>query len=73
MHVRLNALADGHATHDLRVIDYRWYKAFFGTAIRFYRRPPFPVSQVVHPVDERQPSAWLPPDEHPAGVWTQDL
>lgn len=71
-----------------RVIDPRWYKAFFGTAIAFYRRPPLPFTQVLWgdregrfpgdpacdpAVGDRQPSLWLPPDRHPPGVWTQDL
>lgn len=72
----------------LRAVDLRWYKAFFGTAIRFYRRPPFPVLEVVWPDQEGffpwqpessepyrglQPHLWLTPAAHPKGVWTQDL
>ncbi|MFJ9080089.1 DUF4262 domain-containing protein [Streptomyces sp. NPDC102278] len=71
----------------LKAVDYRWYKAFFGTAIDFYRRPPFPVLQVVWPdrhgvfpwqpggegLLTRQPRLDLHPDEHPAGVWTRNL
>ncbi|MER7834548.1 DUF4262 domain-containing protein [Streptomyces sp. NPDC096040] len=33
----------------LKRVDYRWYKAFFGQAIGFYRKPPFPFLQVVWP------------------------
>ena len=65
-----------------------WDKAFFGTAAAFYRRSPIPFIQVLwadthqrfptHPrceptVRDRQPSLWLRPDQHPPGVWTQDL
>ncbi|MCH5677311.1 DUF4262 domain-containing protein [Streptomyces gilvus] len=71
----------------LTAVDYRWYKAFFGTAIGFYRRPPVPFLQVLWPDREgdfpgqpggedllgRQPRLSLPPEEHPVGVWTQDL
>ncbi|GAA0270087.1 DUF4262 domain-containing protein [Streptomyces polychromogenes] len=71
----------------LRAVDYRWYKAFFGTAISYYRKPPFPVLQVVWPNRDgafpwqpggegllsHQPRLHLHPDEHPVGVWTQDL
>ncbi|MGW5156381.1 DUF4262 domain-containing protein [Nonomuraea wenchangensis] len=72
----------------LKAVDYHWYRAFFGTTIGFYRRPPFPFLQVVWPDrdgtfpwrsdgDDRcrghQPHLWLRPDEHPPGVWTQDL
>jgi hypothetical protein len=71
----------------LKPVDYRWYKAFFGTAIGFYRKPPFPFLQVVWPNRDgafpwqtggedllgRQPRLSLRPDGHPAGVWTQDL
>ncbi|KOV63670.1 DUF4262 domain-containing protein [Streptomyces sp. MMG1121] len=72
----------------LRNVDLRWYRTFFGRAIRFYRRPPFPVLQVTWPDAqgrfhgeegagdehrESQPQLWLPPDEHPAGVWTVEL
>ena len=71
-----------------KTVDPRWYKAFFGTAIAFYRRPPIPFLQVLWAdqderfptapdcdsvVRGRQPSLWLRPDEHPQGVWTQDL
>ncbi|MFJ1756364.1 DUF4262 domain-containing protein [Kitasatospora sp. NPDC088134] len=69
----------------LRTADLRWYRAFFGQAIGFHRRPPFPVLQVVwpdhrgrHPGDpaadpgcrDAQPQLWLRPAEHPRGVWT---
>ncbi|MFJ4649275.1 DUF4262 domain-containing protein [Streptomyces bobili] len=71
----------------LKAVDYRWYRAFFGTAIGFYRRPPFPFLQVVWPsrdgafpwqsggedLLDRQPQLALCPDEHRVGVWTQDL
>ncbi|MFE3774585.1 DUF4262 domain-containing protein [Streptomyces sp. NPDC059122] len=69
----------------LKAADLRWYREFFGRAISFYRRPPFPVLQAVWPdvdghflwqpgVDEQhqqsQPQLWLKPAEHPPGVWT---
>ncbi|MFF4755270.1 DUF4262 domain-containing protein [Streptomyces sp. NPDC002514] len=71
----------------LKPVDYRWYKAFFGAAIGYYRKPPFPFLQVVWPDRDgaypwqpggkdllnRQPLLSLRPDEHPSGVWTQDL
>jgi hypothetical protein len=71
----------------LKSVDYRWYRAFLGTAIGFYRKPPFPFLQVVWPnrdgafpwqdggedLVSRQPQLSLHPDEHPAGVWTQEL
>lgn len=71
----------------LKAVDYRWYKAFFGTAINFYCKPPFPILQVVWPDHDgvlpwqpggeslltHQPRLDLHPDEHPAGVWTQNL
>ncbi len=72
----------------LRDVDLRWYRVFFGRAIGFYRRPPFPVLQVAWPdaqgrlpweeqVErshrESQPQLWLPPDRHPVGVWTAEL
>ncbi|MFB4278865.1 DUF4262 domain-containing protein [Nonomuraea sp. MTCD27] len=66
----------------LKAVDHRWYHTFFGTALGFYRRPPFPFLQVVWPSpdntfpwqgdgDDHQPHLWLRPDEHPAGVWTR--
>ncbi|MER6146060.1 DUF4262 domain-containing protein [Streptomyces sparsogenes] len=70
----------------LKAADLRWYRSFFGRAISFYRRPPFPVLQVVWPdskgrflwqagTDEQnqqsQPQLWLKPAEHPAGVWVE--
>jgi Domain of unknown function (DUF4262) len=72
----------------LREVDPRWYRTFFGQAIRFYRRPPLPFLQVTWPDTagcfhweevagdhhrESQPRLWLPPAEHPAGVWTAEL
>ncbi|MFH9754362.1 DUF4262 domain-containing protein [Streptomyces griseus] len=84
---RHSDVADGHQVA-LRQVDLRWYRTFFGKAIGFYRRPPFPVSQVAWPdVDDRfhweeqaeeghresQPQLWLPPSEHPVGTWTAEL
>lgn len=80
-------VVDGHQVA-LRQVDLRWYRTFFGRAIRFYRRPPFPVLQVAWPdVDDRfhwdeqaekrhresQPQLWLPPSAHPVGIWTTEL
>ncbi|MFE7131898.1 DUF4262 domain-containing protein [Streptomyces sp. NPDC057638] len=68
----------------LKTADLRWYRQYFGRAIAFYRRPPFPVLQVVWPnpagrflwqpgIGERyqqsQPHLWLKPVEHPQGPW----
>lgn len=68
----------------LRPVDESWRDAFFGTAHRFYRGWPVPVWQLIWPDAHgrwpwqedatltsrtRQPSAWLPVDEHPAGSW----
>jgi hypothetical protein len=68
----------------LRQADLRWYRTFFGRAISFYRRPPFPVLEVVWPdaagrflwdpgtepaYQVSQPQLWLRPADHPAGVW----
>lgn len=33
----------------LRGVDLRWYRAFFGRAIGFHGRPPFPFLQVAWP------------------------
>ncbi|MCX5173543.1 DUF4262 domain-containing protein [Streptomyces antibioticus] len=91
-----SALADGQRHPEivegrqvaLRRVDLRWYRTFFGRAIGFYRRPPFPVLQVAWPdtadrfhweeqAEERhrdsQPQLWLPPNEHPVGIWTVEL
>ncbi|MFC5750461.1 DUF4262 domain-containing protein [Actinomadura rugatobispora] len=72
----------------LKAVDLRWYRTFFGSAIMFYRRPPFPLLQVVWPDHDGffpwqpesdvpyrrlQPQLWLTPTAHPKGVWTQDL
>ncbi|ALV38270.1 DUF4262 domain-containing protein [Streptomyces sp. CdTB01] len=88
------ALAAGQKIDDLatvpfvlEAVDYRWYKAFFGTAIGYYRKPPLPFLQVLWPNREgvfpgqiggegllaSQPRLSLHPDDHPVGVWTQDL
>ncbi|GCD42327.1 DUF4262 domain-containing protein [Streptomyces paromomycinus] len=80
-------VADGRLV-TLRNADLRWYRTFFGQAIGFYRRPPFTVLQVAWPDAggrfhwenqaeqrhrESQPQLWLPPQEHPVGVWTSEL
>jgi hypothetical protein len=80
-------IIEHHPVH-LKTVDQRWYKAFFGRAIGFYRRPPAPFLQVVWPdrdgrfpwdtdsspvLQHRQPQLWRHPDNHPPGVWTQDL
>ncbi|WP_086800669.1 DUF4262 domain-containing protein [Streptomyces caniscabiei] len=80
-------VVDGHQVA-FRQADLRWYRTFFGRAIGFYRRPPFPVLQVAWPdvegrfhweeqAEERhrdaQPQLWLPPGEHPVGIWTTEL
>ncbi|MFB7083787.1 DUF4262 domain-containing protein [Streptomyces sp. NPDC056308] len=84
---RHREVVDGHQVA-LRQVDVRWYRTFFGRAMGFYRRPPLPVLQVAWPdVDDRfhweyqaeeghresQPQLWLPPREHPVGVWTTEL
>ncbi|WP_121437973.1 DUF4262 domain-containing protein [Actinomadura pelletieri] len=71
-----------------RETDPLWYDAMFGGAVAFYRRPTPPMLQVVWPNREglfpwqpgtdlrfrhSQPWLWLPPRQHPAGVWTQRL
>ncbi|MFD7232084.1 DUF4262 domain-containing protein [Streptomyces sp. NPDC059881] len=80
-------VVDGHQVA-LRQVNLRWYRTFFGQAIGFYRRPPFPVLQVAWPdADDRfhwaeqaegrhresQPQLWLRPSEHPVGIWTTEL
>lgn len=72
----------------LRDVHPRWYRTYLGRAIEFYRRPPLPVLEVAWPDvnnnfhwdegagerhRESQPSLWLNPTEHPAGVWTAEL
>jgi hypothetical protein len=72
----------------LRRADPRWYRTFFGRGIGFYRKPPLPFLQVCWPDRERvfhwqddageqhsqsQPQLWLPPSDHPRGVWTVEL
>ncbi|MCO8277949.1 DUF4262 domain-containing protein [Actinoplanes sp. TRM 88003] len=88
---RRDDLADGQS-HDgvingyplhLREVEPDWFRAFFGQAMWFYRRPPVPVLQVVWPDRQgafpwdtgslAQPHLWLTPEKHPPGVWTQDV
>ncbi|MEV7416320.1 DUF4262 domain-containing protein [Streptomyces sp. NPDC089919] len=72
----------------LRQVDRGWYRTYLGRAIGFYRKTPLPVLQVAWPdeegrfhwdeqADERhrdsQPQLWLPPGDHPVGVWTSEL
>lgn len=72
----------------LRRADQGWYRTFFGRAIGFYRQPPLPVLQVCWPdrkgafhwqADseeenrQSQPQLWVPPAEHPRGVWTAEV
>ncbi|WP_405647367.1 DUF4262 domain-containing protein [Streptomyces uncialis] len=77
-----------HHSLALKAVDPRWHRTFFGSAISFYRRPPFPVLEAVWPDREghylwqdesghsyrgSQPWLWLEPAEHPVGVWTTPL
>jgi hypothetical protein len=72
----------------LRRADQRWYRTFFGRAIGFYRQPPLHVLQVCWPDSkgafhlqedcgeqhrQSQPQLWVPPAEHPRGVWTAEV
>jgi hypothetical protein len=86
-----DGLADGQSHDDvvngypvrLRTVEPDWYRAFFGQAIWFYRRPPIPFLEVVWPNRDgafpwddgslTQPHLWLAPTEHVRGVWTQDV
>jgi hypothetical protein len=86
-----DTLTDGQSLDDvvngypvrLRAVEPSWFRAFFGQAMWFYRRPPVPVLQVVWPARDgrfpwedgslAQPHLWLPPAGHPRGVWTQDV
>jgi hypothetical protein len=80
-------VVDGHRVA-LRQVDLGWCRTFFGQAIGFYRRPPLSVLQVAWPdpegrfhwdeqVDvghrESQPQLWVPPADHPVGIWTAEL
>ncbi|MFE3940356.1 DUF4262 domain-containing protein [Streptomyces sp. NPDC059118] len=80
-------VVDGHRVA-LRQVDRGWYRTFFGRAIGFYWRPPLPVLQVAWPDTEdhfhwheqadvrhreSQPQLWLPPSDHPVGIWTAEL
>lgn len=81
--VPFSGVLEGFQTQ-LRPVDESWRDAFFGTADRFYRGWPVAVRQLVWPDAHgrwpwqedatlgsrtRQPSTWLPVDEHPAGGW----
>ncbi|MEU0519390.1 DUF4262 domain-containing protein [Streptosporangium sp. NPDC006007] len=69
-----------------RNVDESWYRSLFGTALHFYRRPPLPFVEVLWPdaagrfpgeadarpeLSDRQPSLWIPKDDHAPGVWTK--
>ncbi|MFF8265341.1 DUF4262 domain-containing protein [Streptomyces virginiae] len=70
----------------LQAVDVSWHRPLLGTAVGFYRRTPVPFIQLVWPdrdhrwpSDEQaspgcraQPSLWLPVDEHPTGIWTEE-
>ncbi|WP_078906906.1 DUF4262 domain-containing protein [Streptomyces sp. NRRL S-378] len=70
----------------LHPVDVSWHRPLLGTAVGFYRRTPVPFVQLVWPdrdhrwpSDEQassgcraQPSLWLPVDEHPTGIWTEE-
>jgi hypothetical protein len=38
----------------IRSVHYGWYKNMFGQAIDFYRRPPFPLVQIIWPDRDRR-------------------
>ncbi|GAA4885054.1 DUF4262 domain-containing protein [Kitasatospora terrestris] len=76
---------DGYRV-EVRPVDDSWYRPLFGTAVGFYRRSPVPFVQLLWPDREHrppldgrasagcrsQPGLWLPVDEHPKGVWTDE-
>jgi hypothetical protein len=58
----------------VRPVHESWHEDLFPFAIDFYGRPPLPVVQLEWPpVDDadRQPSLWLPKDDHPPSLWTR--
>ncbi|WP_433567038.1 DUF4262 domain-containing protein [Nocardia sp. CA-151230] len=82
---RLDDVLTGDYQVALRPIADSWRRAFFGTAIRYYRGVEWPVLQCVWPdrfhrypgdvgchpkFDELQPQLWRAADEHPHGPWT---
>jgi hypothetical protein len=58
----------------VRPVHPSWYRDLFAFGLDFYRHPPLPVVQLVWPEvrsDGRQPSLWLPKDDHPPSLWTR--
>jgi hypothetical protein len=58
----------------VRPVHPSWYVDLFAYGLDFYREPPLPMVQLVWPElrsEGRQPSLWLPKDDHPPGVWTR--
>ncbi|MFC4060875.1 DUF4262 domain-containing protein [Planomonospora corallina] len=67
-------------------VDQSWYRSLFGIALGFYQRPPLPFAEIVWPdargrfpwereaalgLAERQPSLWIPKDDHAPGYWSK--
>jgi hypothetical protein len=70
----------------VKEVDPSWYRSLFGLALHFYRRPPLPFMEVLWPdargrfpwerdavpgLAERQPSLWIPKDDHAPGYWSK--
>jgi hypothetical protein len=58
----------------VRPVHPSWYVDIFAYGLDFYREPPLPMVQLEWPElrsEGRQPSLWLPKDDHPPGVWTR--
>jgi len=81
----VHGVLDGHPLA-VRPVDESWYLDLFCFAVDFYRRPWFPMVQLVWPDRHgvfpwepgagarcrvAQPSLWLPKPDHPPGVWTR--
>jgi hypothetical protein len=57
----------------VRPVHETWHVDLFAFALDFYRRPP-PVVQLVWShvgAADRQPSLWLPKEDHPPNLWTR--
>ena len=69
----IDGVLDGYPL-TVRPVHPSWYVDLFAFGLDFYRHPPLPVVQLVWPelkTAGRQPSLWLPKDDHPPSLWTR--
>jgi hypothetical protein len=69
----VEGVLDGAAL-TVRPVHPSWYADLFAYGLEYYRNSPVPMVQLEWPERRsvgRQPSLWLPKDDHPPSLWTR--